>query len=511
MGVISTLGTPIPNTPHAVSVCMPTWQDNVDYEEGRERVRGVLRSGYPRFVYHSHVVRLFELCRAQLSPNGEEECIVFPSARVARECLDFLAASAAAASATSSARVASIRLNGVDLFAVLHGRGEVRVAKAFWQHTGEIVSSRLAEFAGRGAPGLSESEEIDEYVEEHYGRNMSWSAASAARNALRRRISDHVGASKQHVFLFPCGMSAIYNAFRFARRLLPGRRAVQFGFPYLDTLNILQKFGSGAHFFGLGDRADLDRLEQVLQAEPIMAVFCEFPSNPLLQCADLHRLRLLADRFGFPLVIDDTLGSFNVDLLPFADIIVSSLTKVFSGDSNVMGGCLVLNSKSKFFPRLWEIAQEDYEDLLWSQDAVFLERNSRNFDLRVAAINSNAQRISHFLASHPKVKHVYYPEFEGKEMYDSVKHEKGGYGGLFSLVLHDPSKAPLLFDNLNFCKGPSLGTNFTLCCPYAILAHYDELEKVRPFGVVSDLIRVSIGMESYQFILQTFVEALDKI
>lgn len=102
---------------------------------------------------------------------------------------------------------------------------------------------------------------------------------------------------------------------------------------------IVQKFGAGGHFFGFGDDGDLAKLEKLLETEKVMGVFCEFPSNPLLKCADLRKLRELADRHSFPIVIDDTLGNFkNVNVLPFADILCTSLTKVFSGDSNVMGG-----------------------------------------------------------------------------------------------------------------------------------------------------------------------------
>ena len=72
---------------------------------------------------------------------------------------------------------------------------------------------------------------------------------------------------------------------------------------------------------------------------PILALFTEFPSNPLLRSANLPRLRALADKYDFLIVIDETIGNFvNVEVLPYSDIVVSSLTKVFSGASNVMGG-----------------------------------------------------------------------------------------------------------------------------------------------------------------------------
>jgi cystathionine gamma-synthase len=111
-------------------------------------------------------------------------------------------------------------------------------------------------------------------------------------------------------------------------------------FTYVDTLKILQKWGPGCYFYGYASSADLDSLEQLLEnGEKILALFCEFPSNPLLVSPDLHRLRQLADKHDFAIVIDETIGNFiNIAVLEAADIVVSSLTKIFSGASNVMGG-----------------------------------------------------------------------------------------------------------------------------------------------------------------------------
>ena len=111
-------------------------------------------------------------------------------------------------------------------------------------------------------------------------------------------------------------------------------------FPYIDTLKILEKFGPGCLFYGFGSSADLDDLERRLQqGERFAALFTEFPSNPLLKSPDLLRIRQLADKYDFGVIVDETIGNLlNVHVLPYADIVVSSLTKVFSGDSNVMGG-----------------------------------------------------------------------------------------------------------------------------------------------------------------------------
>ena len=120
-----------------------------------------------------------------------------------------------------------------------------------------------------------------------------------------------------------------------------------FSFPYTDTLKILEKWGSGCHFYPESDEASIDELERFLSEErlrnpsepPILSLFTEFPSNPLLRSVNLPRLRKLADEFDFVIAVDDTVGNFvNVDILPFVDILMSSLTKIFSGSANTMGG-----------------------------------------------------------------------------------------------------------------------------------------------------------------------------
>lgn len=89
---------------------------------------------------------------------------------------------------------------------------------------------------------------------------------------------------------------------------------------------------------------DLPEVRRIAQEaysspNPIIALFCEFPSNPLLRSPNLSELRKIADEYNFLIIVDETIGNFvNVDVLKFADIVVSSITKVFSGETNVMGG-----------------------------------------------------------------------------------------------------------------------------------------------------------------------------
>jgi cystathionine gamma-synthase len=97
-----------------------------------------------------------------------------------------------------------------------------------------------------------------------------------------------------------------------------------------------------SHFkmHGHGNKAELDQLEaDLIHGDRISALFCEFPSNPQLRSPDIQRLWMLANRYKFAIACDDTVGScINVNVLPFVDIVMTSLTKSFSGGSDVMGG-----------------------------------------------------------------------------------------------------------------------------------------------------------------------------
>lgn len=421
------------------------------------------------------------------------------------------------------------------------------------------------------------------YVEERFGRNLPFELAKDARIALRRRIAgtlvgdmadepaDHAvsarqvkGITEEDVYLFPCGMSSIFHAhltimqeracLQRGEPLTPAScakaigsmkdpsfmygpytigKSVCFGFPYTDTLKVLQKWGPGCHFFGHGTDADLNQLEELLASQPaneprIHALFCEFPSNPLLRSPDLARIRRLADQYDFCVVIDETVGNFvNVEVLPYADIVVSSLTKVFSGECNVMGGSLVLNPMGRHADSLRAVLSANYADTQWVEDAIFLERNSREFVARIAQIDHNAETVSDFCHNKSRaagcddsmIQAVYYPKYITREHYDACRRKQpytsigtaarqGGYGGLLSLEFTTREAAQVFYDSLTCAKGPSLGTNCTLACPYTLLAHYAELDWAAGMDVSSNLVRVSVGVENTQALLADFASAL---
>lgn len=176
---------------------------------------------------------------------------------------------------------------------------------------------------------------------------------------------------------------------------------------------------------------------------------------------------------------------------------------------------LVLNPKGRYYATL-KSQMVTYEDTYFNEDALFMECNSRDFAHRVQVIDENTQAICAFLRSHSVaegipfavIKEVFYPKYTTHTNYLRCKLPGGGYGGLFSLTFTSLAASKAFFDALPCQKGPSLGTNFTLACPYTILAHYAELEWAAGYEVEEGLVRISVGMEARDSLLRSFDIAL---
>ncbi|MCA9063427.1 MAG: PLP-dependent transferase [Planctomycetaceae bacterium] len=474
------LGLPMPDSPHAVSACLPTWADNVGYEEGDAAVIAKLQAAYPRFCLHPFVRQV-----NQTFLGGETIGLVFPSVRVARRAAQYVT--------DRGGGVCQIRtLPGTEYTGVVPQDGDFGRLKEYWQHAGEVLTSRAAGQLLRGtSPTISES---------------------PARQTVRRRVGMLSGLSADHVWLCNSGMAAVHTAWRCVRQLFPTQPSVQFGFPYVDTLKIQERFPPTAYrFFPTGSRQEIDQLRALAEQQSLSAVFCETPANPLLRCPDLVQLRELADQYGFLLIVDDTLGAcLNLDVLGCADVVVTSLTKYFSGYGDVLAGSVILNPNGRFHTRLRAAMDSEFEELLCDADVDVLCSNSNDLETRIHRINRNADQIASRLVRHPAVADVFHPSVHRDAAYETLKRgPDAGNGGLMSVVLHDAARVtPAVFDRLRVCKGPNLGTNFTLCCPYTILAHYNELDIVEQYGVSRWLLRISVGTEPLEELWARFEDAL---
>jgi cystathionine gamma-synthase len=458
------LGHPIPPLPHAISMGLPLWEHVVGYEEKKPAVTSRLHSGYPRFLIHPFVA---EVAR---QIGGGRPCLPFPSARVARLCVEFIGKNAGA-----QAEI----VHQKELFGVITTDAGLGALRSFWQHAGLIVSSRQAQAHLEGASSDTET--------------------PAIRRSLRRQLAGFYDCSEDDVFLTPTGMAAQFLALQAINRRTPGRSTAQLGFPYVDTLKLQQKLGCGSVLLHQLKTIGVD-LRELLRRQQLGGCFSEIPGNPLLGSADLRNLTPLLQEHRVPLVADDVVATpFNVDLSPHADLIATSLTKFIAGTGDVMGGALICNPKSPLHAELKPVVRSQHEELLWGGDALVIDTNARGFPERMRRHNQSGLWLAQRLREHPAIEQVWYPKWEFSEAYEAVRRPEGGWGALITFL---PKKAearsPGIYDRLAFCKGPSLGTIFTLACPFTLLAHYTELEWAESCGVSRYLIRISVGLEDPQ-------------
>ena len=468
----SDLGHPLPDHPHAVSMALPRWRDVIAYEEHEPTCRAALQTIYPRFGLHPFLQELAN----QVTSNGMG---VWPFASHAAA----LAAQKHCQRKSPQSNLHSLDQNNITF--LLTDAAANPHAKAFWQHTGLGASSRQAAIAlGReDAPSSDQGEQ--------------------ARQRVRKRLAAIHHCSEEHISLVPAGMAALHAGLEAVQTLRSGRPTLQLGFPYVDVLKQPQMVFHGSELLSSTDLTEiitaLDRLEPA-------AVIVELPSNPLLRCVDLPAVAKLAHARGIPLIADDTIGTgINLEALPYADLIFTSLTKSFSGRGDVMAGCLLISPYSQWTSTLLEAVSP--RATLSDADAIALERNSHDVNERIPRLDANCLALAQKLEKHPAVKRVLHPK--DCKNFQALKKPGAGDGCLLSFELHASERnAQRVFDALQICKGPSLGTSFSLVCPYTQLAHYDELDWAEACGVPAHLLRVSVGLEEPDELWSRFETAL---
>ncbi len=474
------MGRPLPDCPHACAVSLPTWESVIGYEEGRDRVIKKMEAGYPRFFLHPLVKRLFAKATEEIAESGKR-AIVFPHKRAAQGAQRYVERKIAVAT-----RIASYE-DGMQ--ALIIPDTAIGVAMEYWRFTGEVVSSRQAE------------DLLNEKVPE-----------GSSTVILKQQLAEFSGAELDDHFIYESGMAGIFSAYRAVMNLFPSKKTLQLEFPYVDALKVQQRFGNGVVFLYDAEGEDFDAAVRRIQEGEFAAVFCEVPSNPLLRTVNLPRVSEACRQGGVPLVVDDTVASsVNLEVLKYADLVTTSLTKWVSGVGDVMAGLVTLNEESVWATEFRSFFNEDTDggSRLYAGDCLALTANMRSYRARVMASNVNGELVADYLHEHPAVGRVWYPKYNTPHEYNLIRRENSGYGGLVSFTLKQPRKMPKVYDALELCKGPSLGTEFTLASPYTMLAHYFELDWAEACGVSPNLLRLSVGIEDGEVIIGALARALD--
>jgi cystathionine gamma-synthase len=495
------LGTPIPDSPHAVSCSLPTMAAVRGYEEKDPAVTGSLQSGYPRFVVHPFSRRLAAELVERHGLKGRTLWLT-SSRRMAEALLDHLRSPG-----TADAGAALLAKDGV--FGVSHSQiPEVSLrAKLFLQNIGGFISSRESEdrlsALGVGpVPG----------AEEHFLGD----SAAHVRNILRPRFA---GAGNEDLLLANSGMNAIYSAFRSVADLQArrGRTAwVQLGWLYLDTIAILKKFTpSNSDYIYAGDVMDLGALGRLFdeRGQKIAGLIAEIPTNPLVQTPDVAALAALCRRHGIKLILDPSVSSaFSVDCLPHADLVVNSLTKYTGSDGDVIAGLVVVNPTGPDADALRKGAAAAVEPP-YRRDLSRLAAQIGHTEEVLCRIEESTPKVAAFLSSHPAVLATHWSlGGASRENYLKVARSPKATGGMISFTLR--GRLDAFYDRLRLPKGPSFGMRTTLICPFMYLAHYDMVSnaagraELEANGLNPDLLRLCVGTEPTDEIIDALREAL---
>ena len=312
---------------------------------------------------------------------------------------------------------------------------------------------------------------------------------------------------------FSSGMAAISSVL--LSFLEPGDEVIAhrtvYGSSYNVLAQVLPRYQIKCRFL------DLTRIENLREAmnEKIKVIYLETPANPNLEIIDLAAVSAVAKKWGAKLVVDNTFATpyFQKPLLHGADVVVHSATKYISGHGDVLGG-IAVSGDQEYIHRLKFGYMCELGGVMSPFNGWLLLRGLKTLGLRMRQHESNANQVARFLLSHPKVEKVLYPglpDFPGHEI---AKKQMTGFGGMISFEVKGglvPSKK--LVNSLQLIKiAVSLGDAETLVEHPAAMTHrgYPK-EALSQFGLTESMIRLSIGLEDPEDIINDLEQSLATI
>ena len=263
---------------------------------------------------------------------------------------------------------------------------------------------------------------------------------------------------------------------------------------------------------------DTSNLEEVKNAmkENTRVVYLETPANPNLKIVDLEGVCKVAHTNPNTLVIvDNTFATpyMQKSLKLGVDIVVHSATKYLNGHGDVIAGLVV--TKQELADQIRFVGLKDMTGaVLGPQEAYYIIRGLKTFEIRMERHCKNARTIVDFLNKHPKVEKVYYPGLETHPGYEIAKKQMKDFGAMISFELKGGFEAgKTLLNNLKLCSlAVSLGDTETLIQHPASMTHSPYTKEEREVaGITDGLVRLSVGLENVEDIIADLEYGLEKI
>ncbi len=349
------------------------------------------------------------------------------------------------------------------------------------------------------------------YAQESLGKHKGYEYArtqNPTRSALERNIAALENA--RFGFAFASGMASIDAVLKLVRA---GEHIILGDNTYGGTFRLFSKILANYGVeFDLADTSDLSNLEQAFRPNTKM-VFVETPTNPIMTVTDLEAVSNIAHARGAMVVCDNTFMSpyFQQPLELGVDIVVHSTTKYLNGHSDSVGGFVALNDAEK---AEWiGFVQNSIGAILSPFDSFLVLRGTKTLAVRMEAHDRNGRIIANFLTEHPKVKHVYYPGLASHPQHELAKRQQKGFGGMVAFETGSLDNAKSVLGNVRLCiLGESLGGVESLISHPASMTHASvPLETRNKLGITDGLVRISVGIEDADDIIEDLDRALSHL
>ena len=346
------------------------------------------------------------------------------------------------------------------------------------------------------------------YVQEGFGKNKGFEysrVSNPTRSALEHNIAALEGAEEG--MAFASGMAAIDSVFRL---LSPGDHAIVtnnvYGGTFRIAMTVLEPYGLRFDFV---DTSDLATVVKTRKPNTKM-IFVETPTNPTMDITDLSAIAKFARAHHLLSVVDNTFATPYLQRpLEFGiDVVIHSVTKYLNGHSDMLGGAVVTNLKD--IAEKLRYSQKAVGAVMSPFDAWLCLRGTKTLTVRMKQHCENATIVAQWLSTHKKVLKVNYPGLRSHAQYALARRQMSGFGGMISFDLGSLNNAKKFLRRLQVCSlAESLGGVETLISHPATMTHASvpRAERMRN-GVTDGLVRISVGIEDVEDIIDDLKQAL---
>jgi len=351
------------------------------------------------------------------------------------------------------------------------------------------------------------------YVQDSPGNHKGYEY-SRTGNPTRNTLENNLAALEngKYGLCFGSGLAAVDCIIKL---LKPGDEVIStndlYGGTYRIFTKVFEKMGIKFHFTGMDK---LENIESLVNSNTKM-IWAETPTNPMLNIIDIKSLAEISKKNQLIFVVDNTFATpyLQRPLDLGADIVMHSLTKYMSGHSDVVMGAAICKDE-KIAEELYFL-QNSCGGVPGPQDAFLVLRGIKTLHIRMQRHCENGKIIADFLNNHPKVKNVYWPGFESHFNHDVAKKQMHDFGGMvsFDLISNKLKDAIKLVSSTHFfALAESLGGVESLIGHPASMTHaaIPKVEREKT-GVVDSLIRLSVGIEDVEDLIEDLDKALNKI